>query len=213
MPQGAEIPCETSQSREISSNDNKDYEWKDISREIAAMNLAVTDQIREITKRLNHTNEELQRQVREKHDALLQQATHAGRFEAGLVVLAKDVDEIRTSAYNIKNQVDEQFQLFSQHSRFLERLYELSHLLRSSKTFLLLASKMKHTKDVLKQAELHYELNELMEDSTMSQIDFLQDSRLYIKNCRQRTRNVTQMQLVTGLQEHSESAVVHAIKV
>lgn len=189
------------------------HSWRHINREMAAMNLAVSDQIREITKRLNTTNEELQRQVSENHGSLLHQVIQANRFENALTDLSKDVEQINTAGFSLNKQVEEQFKLYGQQSMLLKHLYELCHLLRSSKNFLVLTSKLKHTKDVLKQAEIHYELNALVEDSSISGIDFLQDARSFVKTCRRRTINLTQMQLVTGLQEHSEASVIQAIKV
>uniref|UniRef100_A0A1A9WM40 Conserved oligomeric Golgi complex subunit 5 helical domain-containing protein n=1 Tax=Glossina brevipalpis TaxID=37001 RepID=A0A1A9WM40_9MUSC len=167
----------------------------------------------ELTKRLNNINEELQQQVREKHGALLQQATHAGRFDAALNNLAEDVQRIRSTGYKLKGQVDQQYQLIENQSKVLERLHELSHLLRSSKTLLTLTVKLKNTKDILKQAELHFELNELLEDPDLKNIEFVQSARAYAINSRQKIRNLTQMQLITGLQENNEPQIVNALKV
>lgn len=177
------------------------------------MNLTIGDQIQELSKRLNNINEELQQQVRDKHGALLQQATHAGRFDTALNTLADDVQRIRNSSYRLKNQVDHQYQLIENQSKVLARLHELSHLLRSSKTLLTLTSKLRNTKDVLKQAELHYELNELIEDPDLKKIEFVQAARTYVINSRQKIRNLTQMQLVTGLQERNEQQICNALKV
>lgn len=195
------------------SKDSDENGWRSINREMAAMNLAVSDQIREITKRLNNTNEELQKQVSDNHGSLLQQVIHANRFETALADLAKDVEQINTAGFKLNKQVEQQFEIYGQQSLLLKHLYQLSHLLRSSKTILVLTSKLKQTKDVLKQAEIHYELNELVENPIISRIEFLQDARSFVRTCRRRTINLTQMQLVTGLQEHSETSIVQAIKV
>ncbi|XP_023299329.2 conserved oligomeric Golgi complex subunit 5 [Lucilia cuprina] len=188
-------------------------EEDDITAALAAMNLTIGDQIQELSKRLNNINEELQQQVRDKHGALLQQATHAGRFDAALNTLADDVQRIRNSSYRLKHQVDHQYQLIENQSKVLARLHELSHLLRSSKTLLTLTSKLRNTKDVLKQAELHYELNELIEDPDLKKIEFVQSARMYVINSRQKIRNLTQMQLVTGLQERNEQQICNALKI
>ncbi|XP_058979918.1 conserved oligomeric Golgi complex subunit 5 isoform X1 [Musca domestica] len=186
---------------------------EDITASLAAMNLTIGDQIQELSKRLNNINEELQQQVRDKHGALLQQATHAGRFDTALNSLADDVQQIRSSGYRLRQQVDSQFQLIENRTKVLARLHELSHLLRSSKTLLTLTNKLKGTKDVLKQAELHYELNELIEDPDMKKIEFVQAARNYVINSKQKIRNLTQMQLVTGLQERNEQQVCNALKI
>lgn len=185
----------------------------DITASLATMNLTIGDQIQELSKRLNNINEELQQQVRDKHGALLQQATHAGRFDAALNTLADDVQRIRNSGYRLKEQVDQQYQLIENQSKVLARLHELSHLLRSSKTLLTLTSKLRNTKDVLRQAELHYELNELIEDPELKKIEYVQAARNYVINSRQRIRNLTQMQLVTGLQERNDQQICNALKV
>ncbi|XP_075152668.1 conserved oligomeric Golgi complex subunit 5 four way stop [Haematobia irritans] len=200
------------QTEILTGNQNADVDEEDITA-LAAMNLTIQDQIVELSKRLNNVNEELQQQVRDKHGALLQQATHAGRFDAALNSLADDVQKIRSSGYRLKNQVDNQFQLIENRTKVLSRLHELSHLLRSSKTLLTLTVKLKATKDILKQAELHYELNELIEDPDLKKIEFVQSARNYVINSRQKIRNLTQMQLVTGLQERNEQQICNALKI
>lgn len=197
----------------LKQNDCPIIEDEDITASLAAMNLTIGDQIQELSKRLNNINDELQQQVRDKHGALLQQATHAGRFDVALNSLAEDVQQIRSSGYRLKHQVDSQFQLIENRTKVLARLHELSHLLRSSKTLLTLTTKLKVTKDILKQAELHYELNELIEDPDMKKIEFVQAARNYVINSRQKIRNLTQMQLVTGLQERNEQQICNALKV
>ncbi|KAL9922906.1 conserved oligomeric Golgi complex subunit 5 four way stop [Glossina fuscipes fuscipes] len=193
--------------------ENAIVEDEDITAALGAMNLTIGDQIQELSKRLNSINEELHQQVREKHGALLQQASHAGRFDADLNNLAEDVQQIKSSGYKLKSQVDQQYQLIENQSKVLSRLHELSHLLRSSKTLLILTMKLRNTKDVLKQAELHFELNELIEDPGLKNIEFVQDARAYAINSRQKIRNLTQMQLITGLQEKNEPQIVYALKV
>ncbi|XP_013101383.1 conserved oligomeric Golgi complex subunit 5 isoform X2 [Stomoxys calcitrans] len=202
------------QTEKMVENSNSDVEEEeDITASLAAMNLTIQDQIQELSKRLNNVNEELQQQVRDKHGALLQQATHAGRFDAALNSLADDVQKIRSSGYRLKHQVDNQFQLIENRTKVLSRLHELSHLLRSSKTLLTLTTKLRGTKDILKQAELHYELNELIEDPDLKKIEFVQAARNYVINSRQKIRNLTQMQLVTGLQERNEQQICNALRI
>lgn len=186
---------------------------EDFSTSLDRTNLTVGEQIKELTKRFNNVNEKLLQQVRENHGALLQQATHAGRFDTALEDLANDVQHIRSVGYRMQQQIDAQYQLIANQVKVLSRLHDLSHLLRSAKTLLTLSAKLKNTKDVLKQAELHYELNELVDDADLKQIAFVQNACVYVVNSRQKIRNLTQMQLITGLQEKNESQVVNALKV
>lgn len=179
----------------------------------ALANLTISDQIKELSKNLNSISEELRQQVREKHGALLQQATHAGRFDAALNFLSEDVQRIRATGQRLKNQVDTQHALIENQTRVLGRLHELSHLLRSSGTMLNLTSKLKSTKDVLKQADIHFELGQLIEDRDLKDIEFTQGERSYAISSRHKIKNLTQMQLVTGLQERNESQVITTLKV
>ncbi|GBP16272.1 Conserved oligomeric Golgi complex subunit 5 [Eumeta japonica] len=146
-------------------------EVEGITASLADMNLTIGDQIAKLSKRLNNINEELQQQVRDRYGALLQQATHAGRFDAALNTLTDDVALICNSSYRIKNQIDQQYQNISNQAKVWHVCIELSHLLRCSKTLLTLTTKLKNTKDVLKQAELHFELKELIEDSDLKKLN------------------------------------------
>lgn len=175
--------------------------------------LTIGAQIQELSKRLQNTTEELHQQVRDKHGALLQQATHAGRFDAALNSLAEDVQRVRATGHRLKTQVDTQYRLVENQTQVLGHLHEVSHLLRSAGTLLTLTAKLKNTKDVLRQAELHFELGQLIEDKELKDIEFIQEERAYVISSRQKIRNLTQMQLVTGLQERNQTQVVNALKV
>ncbi|XP_017107184.2 conserved oligomeric Golgi complex subunit 5 [Drosophila bipectinata] len=175
--------------------------------------LPIGQQIQELSKQLQHTTEELHQQVRDKHGALLQQATHAGRFDAALNTLAEDVQRVRETGHRLKSQVDTQYQQVENQTQVLGRLHDVSHLLRSAGTLLSLTAKLKSTKDVLRQAELHFELGQLIEDKDLKDIEFIQQERAYVISSGQKIRNLTQMQLVTGLQERNQNQVVNALKI
>ncbi|ALC38664.1 fws, partial [Drosophila busckii] len=179
----------------------------------AMSHLTIGAQIQELSKRLQNTTEELHQQVRDKHGALLQQATHAGRFDAALNSLAADVENVRATGHRLKNQVDTQYQLVENQTQVLGRLHEVSHLLRSAGTLLTLTAKLRNTKDVLRQAELHFELGPLIEDNDLKDIAFIQEERAFVISSRQKIRNLTQMQLVTGLQDRNKLQVVNALKI
>lgn len=179
----------------------------------AMSHLTIGQQIQELSKQLQNTTEELHQQVRDKHGALLQQATHAGRFDAALNTLAEDVQRVRETGHRLKSQVDQQYQQVENQTQVLGRLHDVSHLLRSAGTLLTLTAKLKGTKDVLRQAELHFELGQLIEDKDLKDIEFIQQERAYVISSGQKIRNLTQMQLVTGLQERNQNQVVNALKV
>ncbi|EDW78116.1 uncharacterized protein Dwil_GK24828 [Drosophila willistoni] len=178
-----------------------------------AEGLTIGQQIQELSKRLQNTTDELHQQVRDKHGALLQQATHAGRFDSCINTLAEDVQRVRATGHRLKHQVDTQYQLVENQTQVLGRLHDVSHLLRSAGTLLTLTAKLKNTKDVLRQAELHFELGQLIEDKDLKDIEFIQQERTYVINSGQKIRNLTQMQLVTGLQERNQNQVVNALKI
>ncbi|XP_017044890.1 conserved oligomeric Golgi complex subunit 5 [Drosophila ficusphila] len=175
--------------------------------------LTIGQQIQELSKQLQNTKEELYQQVRDKHGALLQQATHAGRFDAALNALSEDVQRVRETGHRLKSQVDTQYQQVENQTQVLGRLHDVSHLLRSAGTLLSLTAKLKSTKDVLRQAELHFELGQLIEDKELKDIEFIQKERDYVISSGQKIRNLTQMQLVTGLQERNQNQVVNALKI
>ncbi|EDV54840.1 conserved oligomeric Golgi complex subunit 5 [Drosophila erecta] len=201
----AEDP-EATKSPNAAASDDDDY--------TASMShLTIGQQIQELSKQLQNTKEELHQQVRDKHGALLQQATHAGRFDAALNALAEDVQRVRETGHRLKNQVDTQYQQVENQTQVLGRLHDVSHLLRSAGTLLNLTAKLKGTKDVLRLAEIHFELGQLIEDKELKDIDFIQQERAYVISSAQKIRNLTQMQLVTGLQERNENQVVNALKI
>ncbi|XP_037959851.1 conserved oligomeric Golgi complex subunit 5 [Teleopsis dalmanni] len=185
----------------------------DFAEFFVKQNMTIGDQIQDLSKRLHNISDNLQEQVRKNHGALLQQATHAGRFDAALNVLVTDVDAIKATGQRLKNQVDTHYSIVENQTKVLARLHELSHLLRSAGTLLTLTTKLKNTKDVLKQAEIHFELAPLVDDKDLKDIDFIQSERTFVINSRQKIRNLTQMQLVTGLQERNENQVINALKI
>ncbi|XP_030383050.1 conserved oligomeric Golgi complex subunit 5 [Scaptodrosophila lebanonensis] len=180
---------------------------------LANSHLTIGLQIQKLSKRLQNTTEELHQQVRDKHSALIQQATHAGRFDAALSVLADDVERVRATGHRLKSQVDTQYQLVENQTRVLGRLHDVSHLLRSAGTLLTLTAKLKSTKDVLRQAELHFELGQLIEDTELKDIEFIQQERAFVISSRQKIRNLTQMQLFAGLKERNQTKVVNSLKI
>ncbi|XP_067623224.1 conserved oligomeric Golgi complex subunit 5 [Eurosta solidaginis] len=190
-----------------------EMEFDDESITQVDANTTIQEQIQELSKRLQNVNDDLQQQVREKHGALLQQATHAGRFDVALNTLANDVEQIRSTGRKLKSQIDAQYQQIDSQTRILGRIQQSSHLLRSAGTLLALTAKLRSTKDVLKQAELHYELGQLVDDENLKKIEFVQNARTEVIASRQKLRNLTQMQLVTGLQERNKTQVVNALKI
>lgn len=202
----SDVNKEKSSTADVATTDDDDYTS-------AMAHLTIGVQIQELSKRLQNTTEELHQQVRDKHGALLQQATHAGRFDAALNSLAEDVQRVRATGHRLKTQVDTQYRLVENQTQVLGHLHEVSHLLRSAGTLLTLTAKLKNTKDVLRQAELHFELGQLIEDKDLKDIEFIQEERAYVISSRQKIRNLTQMQLVTGLQERNQTQVVNALKV
>ncbi|KAH8317556.1 hypothetical protein KR067_012872, partial [Drosophila pandora] len=54
---------------------------------------------------------------------------------------------------------------------------------------------------------------QLIEDKDLKDIEFIQQERAYVISSGQKIRNLTQMQLVTGLQERNQNQVVNALKI
>ncbi|XP_055851130.1 conserved oligomeric Golgi complex subunit 5 [Episyrphus balteatus] len=176
-------------------------------------NMTISTQIHELSKGLETISFELKSQVREQHGALLSQATHAGRLDVALNTVSGDVERIQATAHRLKNQLDSQYSLIENQTRVLGNLHEVSHVLRSCGNLLNLTQKLKDTKDVLKQASIHFELEPLIEDSDLNRIDFIQEERAYVISSRQKIKNLAQMQLVNGLKERNEIQVANTIKI
>lgn len=176
-------------------------------------NMTISTQIQELSKGLDTISFELKSKVREQHGALLSQATHAGRLDLALNTVSGDVERIQTTAHRLKSQLDSQYSLIENQTRVLGNLHEVSHILRSCGNLLNLTQKLKDTKDVLKQASIHFELEPLIEDSDLNRIEFIQDERAYVINSRQKIKNLAQMQLVNGLKERNELQVINTIKI
>lgn len=176
-------------------------------------NMTISTQIQELSKGLETISFELKSQVREQHGALLSQATHAGRLDVALNTVSGDVERIQATAHRLKNQLDSQYLLIENQTRVLGNLHEVSHVLRSCGNLLNLTQKLKDTKDVLKQASIHFELEPLIEDPDLNRIEFIQEERAYVIGSRQKIKNLAQMQLVNGLKERNELQVCNTIKI
>lgn len=178
-----------------------------------ASNYSFADQIKKLSEGLEIVSAELQLQVRQKHSALLSQASHAGKLSAALNSVSGHMERLQACADRLQTQVNVPFVLVENQTRVLDRLHKASHLLRQAGRVLQLYRNFNATKDLSAQADVLNELEPLIEDPELNRIQFIRDEIAVIVTARQRINILANRELLTGLKECNETQVANSLQV
>ena len=163
------------------------------------------DQIKKLTDGVEQLALQLQYQVREQHDALLSQASHAGKLTAALDAVSGHMTRLEAGAERLKSQVNTPFVLLENQTRVLVRLHEVAHLLRQSGQFLQLFRQLQATaKNPTAQACVLYDLEPILGDDLLNRIEFLREERTVAISTRQRLVNLANRDLLSGLKNEKD---------
>lgn len=95
----------------------------------------------------------------------------------------------------------------------LERLHDVSHILRQTGRFLQLYRKLQCTKDLIAQASIIYELEPIVADKELDKIDFIKDEIAASLSKKQKLISVATIDLSNGLKSCNESKIINGIQV
>ncbi|KAJ8964314.1 hypothetical protein NQ317_014826 [Molorchus minor] len=119
-----------------------------------AHSLTITDQVRRLGEGIESLNLELQKQVLQKHDALLQQASHATKLESVLSTMNTHVQNLFANAERLKTQITVPYNELEKHTKVLERLHLASHVLRQVNRLQQLSKRLTSTNDPVQKATI-----------------------------------------------------------
>lgn len=164
--------------------------------------LAINEQIKKLNDGVEFLAKQLQTQVREQHNALLLEARNASKLSTAVDLVNYHMCQLEVGAERLKNKINTPYGLLSNQTRVLERLHDISHILRQSNRFLQLFQKLTaDSKDITAQASILFELELLIDIEQLNQIDFIREERIFTINLKQRITSSAHHDLLNALKK------------
>lgn len=151
--------------------------------------------------------------MRVQHGALLSQASHAGKLENAINIVSDHVLSIQKAGERIRNQVTVPYTTLQTQIKVLERLHDVSHILRQAGRFLQLYRKLQITKDHISQASIIYELEPIIADKELDRIDLIKDEISAALSMKQKLVSVATIDLSNGLKARNETKIINGLQV
>ncbi|XP_024082120.1 conserved oligomeric Golgi complex subunit 5 isoform X2 [Cimex lectularius] len=145
--------------------------------------LSVTEQLSRLSDGISLLDKELQRQVLEKHEDLVSQATWVEKLQGVLSVMHIHVQSLVSSVDRMKMKIIEPHQRLEMQSVVLSRLHETTDLLRRASRVQHLAKKLPDL-DPARAAHIISELEEQHRDVDLTGLDILEPEGKQIKHVK-----------------------------
>nr|XP_023014138.1 conserved oligomeric Golgi complex subunit 5 [Leptinotarsa decemlineata] len=155
--------------------------------------LAIKDQVKKLAEGIDLLSQQLHKQVLDKHEDLLQQASHATKLENVLNTMNTHVRNLFANAERLKAQITLPYNELEMHTKVLSRLHLASHILRQVNRLQQLSKRLSNTNDPVHKATLLQELEHLASDPELKDIDAVTSE---LRNIRIHQQKV--IQLATG---------------
>ncbi|XP_057656246.1 conserved oligomeric Golgi complex subunit 5 [Diorhabda carinulata] len=163
------------------------------SNKVLSDSLNIRDQVKKLAEGIELINHELHRQILDKHEDLLQQASNATKLETILSTMNIHVKRLFTDAERLKTQITVPYNELEKHTRVLSNLHLASHILRQVNRLQQLRKRLSHTNDPVQKASLLQELEQLASDPELKEVDTVTNE---LRNIRTHQQKV--VQLATG---------------
>ncbi|KAG5889011.1 hypothetical protein JTB14_033940 [Gonioctena quinquepunctata] len=163
------------------------------SKNVLVNSLAIKDQVKKLAEGIELLSQQLHKQVLEKHEDLLQQASHATKLEEVLNTMNIHVRNLFANAERLKAQITVPYNELEKHTKVLSRLHLASHILRQVNRLQQLSKRLLNTNDPVQKATLLQELEQLASDPELKDIDAVTSE---LRNIRAHQQKV--IQLATG---------------
>lgn len=124
-----------------------------------------------------------------------------------------DLKHLKTNVESLKTNVYVPYAQLERQIKTLERLHNVTQLLRKIYRFLQLHKQMKDTKDLNEQATILYELEPLVQDKDLIKIDILIDERAAVINNKQRLLHIANRDLAKGIQENDDEGIRRSLQI
>ncbi|XP_050507229.1 conserved oligomeric Golgi complex subunit 5 [Diabrotica virgifera virgifera] len=155
--------------------------------------IGIKEQVKKLAEGIELINQELHRQILEKHEDLLQQANNATKLETVLNSMNSHVKTLFIDAERLKTQITIPYNELEKHTKVLGRLHLASHILRQVNRLQQLSKRLTNTNDPVQKAILLQELEQLASDPELKDIDSVKNE---LRNIRVHQQKV--VQLATG---------------
>ncbi|CAG9858527.1 unnamed protein product [Phyllotreta striolata] len=163
------------------------------SKTVLNDSLSIKDQVKKLAEGIDTLNQELHRQISEKHEDLLQQANNATNLETVLNTMNIHVRTLFADAERLKAQITMPYNELEKHTKVLGRLHVASHILRQVNRLQQLSRRLSNTNDPVQKATLLQELEQLAADPELKEIDVVTSELRSIRTHQQKV-----VQLATG---------------
>ncbi|CAK1581311.1 unnamed protein product [Parnassius mnemosyne] len=148
----------------------------DSVKPIIGENISVSDQVNKLAVGIEKLTKSLEKQVLDKHNDLLTQASHISDLEAMLESVRGQVQNLLKGAEKLKDRVHSPYSALEKQTMMLERVQITCNLLRHTSKILVLWNKLSSVKDnPAKEAMIIFELNELIGDYNFEGITILDE--------------------------------------
>lgn len=134
-------------------------------------------------------------------------------MENAINIVHDHVLSIQKAGERIRNQVTLPYNTLKTQIEVLERLHDVSHILRQAGRFLQLYRKLQGTKDLISQASIIYELEPIIADKELDKIDFIKDEVAACLSKKQKLVSVATIDLSNGLKARNEPKIINGLQV
>lgn len=178
----------------------------------AAQTLSVSEQLSKLAEGITLLDKELKKQVLEKHEDLVSQATWVEKLQGVLSVMHIHVQSLLSSVERVRMKVVEPFNRIESQTTVLSRLHATSDLLRRAARIQQLVKRLPGL-DPLRTAHIISELGELYQDVDLSGLDILESEERQIKKERAAVEQKALKIVQQGLQGLDQNQVAVGIEI
>ncbi|KPJ04480.1 Conserved oligomeric Golgi complex subunit 5 [Papilio xuthus] len=186
----------------------------DSVKPIIGENISVSDQVSKLALGIEKLTKSLEKQVLDKHNDLLTQASHISDLEAMLESVRSQVQNLLRGAEKLKDRVHGPYAALEKQTMMLERVQIVCNLLRHASKILMLWNKLSSVKDnPPKEAIILFELNELISDYNFEGITLLDEVLKQVDHRKRHLLNNATELLQSSLLSGDKAKLLQCFKV
>lgn len=182
------------------------------SPELLSQTLAVSEQLARLSHGISLLDKELNKQVFEKHEDLVSQATWVDKLESVLSLMQAHVQCLLASIERLRSKVVEPFSRIEMQTLMLGRLHTTSDVLRRVARLQQLAARLSDL-DSIQAASVLAELGELCKDVDLTGLEILEEDQRKIEQQRGRVEKKAASMLKEGLAKLDKIQVSTAVQI
>ncbi|KAJ8920765.1 hypothetical protein NQ315_004905 [Exocentrus adspersus] len=197
----------------IENDDFYKHFLKSSTSAVLSYSMSITDQVKKLGEGIDLLNQELQKQILEKHDDLLQQAEHAAKLEMVLNIINGHVQNLFANAERLKTQISIPFNELEKHTKVLSRLHLASHILRQVNRLQQLNKRLSTISDPVQKATILQELEQLACDPELEDIEAVTSELRNIRTHQQKLVKLANGSLNQGILNENITQTITALQI